>query len=106
MQPPAITFLRAVKIWWSYAWRATVLTLLLGFLFGIVTVIFGIHLPHVGSPQPRSSPEQTRQNLRELLPIVVPYLLAAIIIRTYAMRWMLSAKWSDFRLQAIADDRE
>jgi len=106
MQPGAVTFIKALKIWWSYAWRATVLTLLLVFLVGIVTIVFGIHLPHTVPPQPRLSPEEARQNLRRLLPLLVPYVLAAVIVRTYAMMWMLRTKWSNFSIQLTANGKD
>jgi len=36
----------------------------------------------------------------------LPFFVAAVIVHAFAIRWALRrARWSDFRLQAVADDQ-
>ena len=48
MEPVDITWTRAFKVWWSYSWRAMVLTLLA--VLPLQIVFFGIVFTHLPAP--------------------------------------------------------
>jgi len=94
-----ITFGRAFRVWWSYAWRALALSPLV--IVPLQIFVFTWIVPHARAAGLGHLTE--RAALRELLGIVwvvCPIAIAcAIVLHTIAMRWMLrSARWADFRL--------
>jgi len=95
-----ITLIRAFRVWWSYVWRKLVLSL-------VVIVPLQIYVITRIVPQVRAAGGLGHgiggAQLRELLErlwIVWPFaLVAAIVIQTIAMRWMLRrARWAEFEL--------
>ena len=94
-----ITFNRAFRVWWSYTWRNLVLSPFVIVPLQIVVITWIV--PHVraaggvhgvgGAPL---------RGLLEGLWIVWPIVIvAAILIQTIAMRWMLRrARWAEFEL--------
>lgn len=96
-----ITFGRALRVWWSYAWRALVLSLIVVIPMQIFS--FAWFVPHVRAVV--AAHGQGRPQLREafelfwvLWPIAI---ICMIILQTTAMRWMLRrARWADFKLVA------
>ena len=99
MQPVDVTFLRALKIWWSYTWRTMVLWLPLGLGLPIGIIMFWA-MPH-RLPALLAGPRA------EYLKYAVwPLFIAPIVIlQIYAIRWTLKARWSDFRLLAVTEDQ-
>ena len=94
-----ITFSRAFRIWWSYAWRAIVLSLVI--VIPLQIFMFTRIVPHVRAAAGAHDHAQMRAVL-ELVAIVWPIAVACIIVlQTIAMRWMLRrAHWTDFMLVA------
>lgn len=95
-----ITFGRALKIWWSYAWRAFVLMLPVVVVLDIV-IFFVIPLPKPGQPPGRE--QLTEFAVRGLL-IWLPGMVAYIFLQALAMKWMLKTRWSGFRLQMVPEE--
>ena len=101
MEQIDITWGRALKIWWSYAWRAFVLTLLVMVPLEIAMAAYMMsHLPKAGG-----DPTQAVRmvgTMAILWPIFMAVLLA---LQIQAMRWMLNkARWSDFRVAVLSRD--
>jgi hypothetical protein len=100
-----ITFGRAFRVWWSYAWRSLVLSLLVVIplqIFVVTRLAPHIRAAAVGHGLGRP---QLREAL-EFMGVVWPIAIASIIIlQTIAMRWMLRrARWADFKLTASSLD--
>jgi hypothetical protein len=100
-----ITFARAFRVWWSYAWRAILLSLIV--VIPLQLAVFTWIVPHahaVAAAHGRGRPE-LRQVL-ELLGLIWPIAIIAIIaLQTAAMRWMLRrARWADFKLVVLAPE--
>jgi hypothetical protein len=52
------------------------------------------------------TPPDLRHHLQRVWGVLLPFFVAAVIIQAFAIRWALRrARWSDFRLQAIAKDQ-
>ena len=94
-----ITFGRAFRVWWSYAWRAIVLSLVI--LIPLQILVFTRIVPHVRAAAAGHDHAQMRAVL-ELVAVVWPIAIVCIIVlQTLAMRWMLRrAHWTDFKLVA------
>jgi hypothetical protein len=101
MQQADITFLRAFKVWWSFAWRYTGLWRLLAIVLGL-----WVHQVLHARPHVAPTPEEFRHNLVRLIwEVWLPFFVVAVVVQTFATRWALRrARWSDFRLQAVALD--
>jgi hypothetical protein len=101
MQQVDVTFLRAFKVWWSFSWRVVVLWI----PFEIVLVFLVRHVLHAGL-HVTPAPTELRHHLQRVWEVLLPFFVAAVIIQTFAIRWALKrARWSDFRLQAVAEDK-
>jgi hypothetical protein len=96
MNPVDVTFGRACKIWWSYTWRALVLSLLVAIpLEGLMGFFMINHLHRTGNvPDP---------TIRARLMLAWPFVMAiTIALQAQGMRWMLrKAAWSDFRVAVL-----
>jgi hypothetical protein len=96
-----ITFGRALKIWWSYVWRAVIL--LIPIL--VITMIIAVSL----FPFPKSGdvtllrPDQIPGFIGKGFVLWLFMMALNIVVQVLAMRWMLKTRWSDFRLQAVSD---
>jgi hypothetical protein len=97
-----VTFIRAFKIWWSFAWRAFVLWTPVGLFmaFSIRWILF----PHFGQPSAPQNPSQIPGFMARGMILWVVVMSVAIVVQTLAIRWMLKVRWSDFRLQAVGAD--
>jgi hypothetical protein len=102
MEQVEITWVRALKIWWSWAWRAWVLSLLVMVPIEIIFGAFMIsHMPKSGS----NDPAQVIQLMAPMM-ILWPILMVAVVaLQAQAMRWALNrAQWSDFRVAVVPRD--
>lgn len=100
-----ITFGRAFRIWWSYAWRALVLSLLVVIPMQIFSFVWFV--PHVRALV--AAHGQARLQLREVFGIFLILwpiaIICIVILQTTAMRWMLRrARWADFKLTASSPE--
>jgi hypothetical protein len=94
-----ITFGRAFRVWWSYAWRAIVLSPVI--LIPLQILVFTRIVPHVRAAAAGHDHAQMRAVL-ELVAVAWPIAIVCIIVlQTLAMRWMLRrAHWTGFKLVA------
>jgi hypothetical protein len=86
----AVTWKRAVKVWWSIAWRAFVFCGLGGGLIGgVLGAVYGFR----GLPIPF---------------VTIQFLgwLASIPIMIWITRTILSKSWADFRIILVARDSQ
>jgi hypothetical protein len=94
-----MTFGRALKVWWSYAWRTFVL------LFPVMMVAMPLMFVLMPHPHPgeKPDPSQIRAAMPRFFVIWLVMMAANVLVQVQAMRWMLRTKWSDFRLAATND---
>lgn len=94
-----ITFSRAFHVWWSFAWRALVLSPIL--IVPIQICVFTWIVPHLrAAGLGHVTGRAPIREVLELLWVVCPIaIVGAIVLHTTAMRWMLRrARWADFSL--------
>ena len=102
MEQLPITWLRALKIWWSFAWRAWVLMLLVLVPMEILLFWYMMsHFPKQGGGNPAEA-----MRLAGTMMVLWPIFMAVLIaLQAQAMRWMLNkAHWSDFRVDVLPRD--
>jgi len=104
MKTVDLTFLRALKFWWSFTWRTVVISFPI-YVIGMYRLFVWIApFPSRDNLQPHASLSALHDAhfLAVLWPIVA---IVSIVIQIFAVRWALTARWSDFRLQAVIDDQ-
>jgi hypothetical protein len=102
--------MQALKVWWSYSWRASILVIPLWIiitgwsLIGLVTAVENMQL---------SGQSLDNLNVGKLLGMLSGGVSLSILsmvltaaIQVYAMRWTLNSRWSDFKLKAVPPDAE
>lgn len=94
-----ITFSRALKIWWSFAWRAGVL------LFPAMLVLdaaffFVLPFPKLGQPP---DPSHMPGFMLRIFGAWIVVMGVTVLLQAQAMRWMLGTRWADFRLEAVSE---
>lgn len=95
-----ITYGRALKVWWSYLWRAFVLfmpasLLILPLMFWIVP------FPTLGQPTPQIEPAQLPAMMGKMFLVWLVIMALSVLLQVQAMRWMLKTRWREFRLKAV-----
>lgn len=98
-----ITFLRSVKIWWGFMWRAWILTMplaLVTFPFMFLLIPF----PKLGEPPKPIDPSSIPGLAGKLFIIWVFMMVGMVVMQSFAMRWLLKTKWSDFSLVAVPNE--
>jgi hypothetical protein len=101
MQSVEITFGRALKVWWSYVWRAMVLTIPVYFV--LLAFMVSFMLPSMSHPGTKPDPAQFQAMMGKFSFVWLVMMVASLLVQILAMRWMLKTKWSDFRLQPTSD---
>jgi hypothetical protein len=96
-----VSFGRASKIWWSYAWRAIVLMIPVMIVAAVITFSI-LPFPKAGQA-PVLRPDQIPGMMSKMFGLWLFMMVFYIAAQVQAMRWMLKTKWSDFRLQAVSD---
>jgi hypothetical protein len=105
MQSLDITFRRALKVWWSFFWRNIVLSIPLWIVVTLAMyrmMIWIRPLPTRGIPAAQAQIVHSIHTLSALWPLMM---VASFVIQIYALRWALKTRWSDFRLQAVTEDK-
>jgi uncharacterized membrane protein len=97
-----VTFGKALKIWWSYVWRA-ILLMLPVMIVAMVIAISILPFPKAGQSAPVLRPDQLPGMMSRMFGLWLFMMVFYIAAQVQAMRWMLKTKWSDFRLQAVSD---
>jgi len=102
MEEIDVTWLRGLKLWWSFTWRAMVLMMLV--VFPLEILVFAFLFPHIPKPVPGQPPNLSAMKYMALIMLIAwPIMMATVIgMQVQGMRWMLkSAKWSDFRVAIL-----
>ena len=103
-----MTLMQALKVWWSYSWRASILVIP---LWTIVTAwsLKGL----VSSMQDMQISQQCLDSLNVGqvshlfsggVTMSILFMVLMTGIQVLAMRWTLNSRWSDFRLKAVPPD--
>jgi len=100
MNHPDVTWGQALKIWWSFAWRSSVLSILVLIPLEVILMFFVFRV----MPQPgqKLDPQQAMKLSSSML-LAWPFLMAIIVgLQTAGMRWMIrKAHWSNFRIAIL-----
>ena len=85
-----ITWIRAIRIWWAYFWRAILFLILATTINGILSALLLPLLIKIGLP-------------KEVAPLLIipPGLLLAVILSTIPMKLILGKDFGEFRLVLI-----
>lgn len=97
-----VTFGKALKIWWSYIWRAILLMLPVMIVAMLIAVSI-LPFPKPGQPASAIRPDQVPGMMSKMFGLWLFMMVLYIGAQVQAVRWMLKTKWSDFRLQAVSD---
>lgn len=100
MDQVAVTWSRALKIWWSFAWRSWVLSLAVMLPLQIFFMVYVFrHVPPAGTPADPAAMIKMASGMM----LAWPVLMAAIVVlQAQGMKWMLrKARWSDFRVAVL-----
>lgn len=91
MEVVEATWTRVIKLWWSFFWRVSLVSLVLGFLVG---ALLGVVLFAIG-----------REDLVELAGGLVGYLVG-IPVAIVVFKALLEMRWSDFQLKLVRETPE
>jgi hypothetical protein len=105
-----MTFMQALKVWWSYSWRASIL------VFPLVIITTAISLAGLISTVQgmiQNGQSLSSLNIDQLSHLIsggftmgVLSMVLTAVIQIFAMRWTLNSRWSDFRLKAVPPDAD
>ncbi|MBV8784722.1 MAG: hypothetical protein JOZ67_11095 [Gammaproteobacteria bacterium] len=97
MEQIPISWSRALKIWWSYSWRASVLMLV------VMVPLDVAFMTYTMTHAPTATTSAAGLQLAATMALAWPILMALVIaLQAQAMRWMLRrARWSDFRVVLV-----
>jgi hypothetical protein len=95
-----VTFGRALKIWWSFVWRAILLMIPI-MIVSMVVMVSIFPFPKQGQPAPVLRPDQIAGMTGKMFGLWLFMMVFQIAAQVQAVRWMLKTKWSNFRLQVV-----
>jgi hypothetical protein len=105
MDQVQLTWTRALKVWWSYTWRAAVLMLLAMIPLQIVMFMTVFRYLPLNGQKPATDPTEILRLMPFMMILWLVFMAAMIAIQAQGMRWMLKdARWSDFRLAMLPPD--
>ena len=105
-----MTLTQALKVWWSYSWRASILAIPLWIiitvwsLMGLVSTVRDMQLSGQGLES--LSIGQLSRLLSGGVTLSILSMVVTAAIQVFAMRWTLNSRWSDFRLKAVPPDAD
>lgn len=100
-----ITFLRSIKVWWSFAWRAWILMFPVAML--VMPIMFFIMpFPKPGEPPKPMDPNSIPGFAGKFFLIWVLMMGGMVVMQSLAMKWLLKTKWSDFKLVIVPNDEK
>lgn len=105
-----MTFTQALKVWWSYSWRASILLIplwtimLVWLLLGLVSAFQEMQLSGQGLGNLNIG--QALRLLSGGTTVSILFMVATAAVQVFAMRWTLNSRWADFRLKAVPPDAE
>ncbi|MBS0378998.1 MAG: hypothetical protein JSS29_10975 [Proteobacteria bacterium] len=99
-----VTFVRALKVWWSFVWRGFVLGLAV--MIPVEIVMFGILFSHMPTTKGQQLDPTVAARMFPVMALVwLVMMIGFVFMQGLAMRWMLrSAVWSDFRVAILPKD--
>ena len=105
-----MTLMQALKVWWSYSWRASIL------VFPLVIITTAISLAGLISTvqgMMQNGQSLSSLNIDQLSHLIsggftmgILSMVLTAVIQIFAMRWTLNSRWSDFRLKAVPPDAD
>jgi hypothetical protein len=97
MQPIELSFVQALKFLWSVVWRTWLLMIPL-WAVAMGAMVWMIPFPKPGEPP--MPPDLSK--LPAMFGLWLVLMIGYLVILALALRWALKAKWSDFRIIAVA----
>jgi hypothetical protein len=105
-----MTFMQALKVWWSYSWRASILVFPLVIittaisLAGLISTVQG--MLQNGQSLSSLSIDQLSRLVSGGFTMGILSMVLTAVIQIFAMRWTLNSRWSDFKLKAVPPDAD
>jgi len=96
-----VTLVRGLKIWWSFAWRAMVLSILI--LIPVEAIVMVLMMRMMPVPGTTGLDPKQAMRMGSVMLVAWPILMAIIVVlQAQAMRWMLRrARWSGFKVLVL-----
>lgn len=100
MQPVELTYMRALKVWWSFLWRTWLL--MIPVMIVSVLVMFLIFWL-TGSFEAFRNPEAGKApfGLGAMALMYAVFLPLMLLLQAFTMQLALKVKWSDFQLVPV-----
>ena len=98
-----ITLQRSAKIWWSFVWRAWVLTLPMALImYPIMLWIVPFSKP--GDRPGAINPGDVSGLGGKIFIMWLVMVVGMVVTQSFAVKWMLKTRWSDFKLVLVANE--
>ncbi|HEV7716929.1 MAG TPA: hypothetical protein VGO53_15125 [Steroidobacteraceae bacterium] len=101
-----ISFARSFQIWWSYAWRTSILMIpvvILGSIMSGSLMAGDLTGSLTGEDATSLHPNQLAGVLARLMLVWLLIMVLSVLVQVQAMRWMLKTRFKGFRLEAVED---
>jgi heme/copper-type cytochrome/quinol oxidase subunit 2 len=99
-----VTWARALKVWWSFAWRASLLIFLV--MFPLEAILMFFFMRYMPQPGHNLDPRQGMRMVSTMMVMWPLFMALMVALQAIGMRWMLrSAHWSDFRLAVLPPEQ-
>jgi hypothetical protein len=105
-----MTFMQALKVWWSYSWRASILVFPLAIIMtaislaGLISSVRG--LMQSGQSLSSINIDQLAHLASGGFSMWILSMVLTAVIQVFAMRWTLNSRWSDFKLKVVPPDAD
>ena len=100
-----MTLMHAFKVWWSYSWRASILTIPLTIIMTVWSLSGLAPIIEKMMESGQSPADLSIQQLAGLatggMSLMILSMVLIALVQVVAMRWALNSSWSDFRLKAV-----
>lgn len=96
-------FKRLLKIWWSFMWRSSVLTIPV--MFAVLPIMFLITpFPKPGTPPQAIGVENFPYMFLKMGGIWMLMMIGGTFMQLVALKWTLKTTWSDFKVKLVSND--
>lgn len=103
MKPIEITTKRSFFIWLSFMWRSVVLTIP-SYLILFPLFLWLIPTNRNGESGKILEPISLSSTLMKFFLMWTVMMILMVITQTFAMKWTMKNKWSDFRIIGVSDN--
>jgi hypothetical protein len=106
MASTEISYTRSFQIWWSYAWRTSVLmipVMILGSIMGGGMMAGDLTGALAGDDGTSLQTNHLGSIVARFMLVWILIMVLSVLVQVQAMRWMLKTRFKGFRLEAVDD---